>query len=202
MLMYISARYVKEQYRTLLIELEQEKFDRLDFLHHMTSGFKSLFTQQSADNILIARQSIGGAGYTDWSGIKNAYDFGSPSVTFEGDNTVMGIQSTNYLKKLYKQIKKGEKIDHELLGYLNNIDETLSQKCGATTGEEFCKLDPGSPLLKALQVQSCFLIKSTFEKMERHPASNKEKENFIFADEMFRMAYTHLRYMCILIFLK
>jgi acyl-CoA oxidase len=201
MLMYISARYVKEQYRTLLIELEEEKFDRLDFLHHLTSGFKSLFTQQAADNILIARQSIGGAGYTDWSGMKTPYDFGSPSVTFEGDNTVMGIQSTNYLKKLYKQIKKGQKIDHELLGYLNNIDQTLAQKCTATKGEDFINLDPRGPLRLALQVQSCYLVKSTFEKMEKHPASNKEKENFIFADEMFRMAYTHLRHLSVLIFL-
>jgi acyl-CoA oxidase len=43
-LMYVSARYIKEQYRILLKELEEENFERLDSLHHLSSGFKSLFT--------------------------------------------------------------------------------------------------------------------------------------------------------------
>jgi hypothetical protein len=36
--------------------------------------------------------------------------------------------------------------------------------------------------------------------MEKHPGSKKEKENFIFADEMFRTAYSHLRYVSVIIF--
>jgi hypothetical protein len=42
--MYISARYIKEEFKTLKKELEEENFDRLESLHHLTSGFKSLFT--------------------------------------------------------------------------------------------------------------------------------------------------------------
>jgi alkylation response protein AidB-like acyl-CoA dehydrogenase len=125
LLMYMSARFVKEQYRTLLTELEQENFERLDSLHHLTSGFKSLFTQLAHDNILTARQSIGGAGYTAWSGINNAYDLSSPTVTFEGDNTVMGIQSANYIKRLLEQLKKGEKIKNPIYNYLNDVDSSL-----------------------------------------------------------------------------
>jgi len=50
---------------------------------------KSLFTQTTNDGLLSIRQSIGGAGYSAWSGIPYLIDDYSACVTFEGDNTVM-----------------------------------------------------------------------------------------------------------------
>jgi len=43
----------------------------------------------------------------------------SPEVTYEGDNTVMAQQSTNYLFKQLKRMKKGKKYDSsEFLFYI------------------------------------------------------------------------------------
>jgi hypothetical protein len=50
---------------------------------------KSVYSQQCMDGLLVCRQSIGGAGYTAWSGLPYLIDNFSPVVTFEGDNTVM-----------------------------------------------------------------------------------------------------------------
>lgn len=91
----------------MIKDLENDDFSRLEVMHHLSSGFKSLFTQLAVDGILEIRQAIGGAGYTLWSGIPLAFDHASSSVTFEGDNTVMAIQSTNYIKRLIKQVDKG-----------------------------------------------------------------------------------------------
>jgi hypothetical protein len=41
------------------------------------------------DNLMIIRQSLGGAGFSAWSGIPRLIEDFSPTVTFEGDNTVM-----------------------------------------------------------------------------------------------------------------
>lgn len=41
------------------------------------------------ESLLLIRQSLGGAGYSAWSGIPKYIDEYSPTVTFEGDNTVM-----------------------------------------------------------------------------------------------------------------
>ena len=41
------------------------------------------------DGAFMMRQALGGAGYSAWSGIPRIIDEYSPSVTFEGDNTVM-----------------------------------------------------------------------------------------------------------------
>lgn len=37
----------------------------------------------------MIRQSLGGAGYTAWSGLPALIEDYSPTVTYEGDNTVM-----------------------------------------------------------------------------------------------------------------
>jgi len=39
--------------------------------------------------MILIRQSLGGAGYSAWSGIPYLIEDYSPEVTFEGDNTVM-----------------------------------------------------------------------------------------------------------------
>jgi hypothetical protein len=61
----------------------------MDEMHHFTSGMKSVYTQACMDGLLVARQSVGGAGYTAWSALPYLIDEFSPVVTFEGDNTVM-----------------------------------------------------------------------------------------------------------------
>jgi len=74
-------------------------FRKLDLCHHYTAGMKSLFTQDAFDGILQIRQSLGGAGYSAWSGIPRIIEDCSPFVTFEGDNTVMAQQAFNFLYK-------------------------------------------------------------------------------------------------------
>lgn len=80
---------VKKLFTALIREAEQHNFEKLDIMHHLTSGFKSLFTQRGIEGLYTARQSIGGAGMTEWSGIPAAIAFLGPSVTYEGDNSVM-----------------------------------------------------------------------------------------------------------------
>jgi len=70
-------------------DIKSNNFKLLDVLHHYTSGMKAVFTQECFDSALKIRESIGGAGYSGWSGIPNLIDDYSPNVTFEGDNTVM-----------------------------------------------------------------------------------------------------------------
>ena len=58
-------------------------------IHHYTSGLKAVYTQDSMDGAVLVRQSLGGAGYTAWSGIPMIISVWSPNVTYEGDNTVL-----------------------------------------------------------------------------------------------------------------
>ena len=59
---------------------------------------------------------------TEWSGIPAVISFLGPSVTYEGDNSVMAQQSFRYLKKIYNKInspnKKSKNEDYSVFKYL------------------------------------------------------------------------------------
>lgn len=93
----VAHNFVLEMYQKLLRDVENKKFDLLDELHHLTSGMKSVLTQQTNDGLFVIRQSIGGAGYSAWSSLPAIIESFSPVVTFEGDNTVMAQQSARFL---------------------------------------------------------------------------------------------------------
>mmetsp|Transcript_16443 Transcript_16443/g.27897 ORF Transcript_16443/g.27897 Transcript_16443/m.27897 type:complete len:133 (+) Transcript_16443:1064-1462(+) len=87
---------------------KNQDFKLLDILHHLTSGAKSVHSQNTIDGLILIRQSLGGAGYTAWSGIPRLIFDYSPVVTFEGDNTVMSQQSFNYLLKQATKAVQGK----------------------------------------------------------------------------------------------
>lgn len=81
--------YISMMYDKLIDGIEKKDFQLLQFMHHLSAGMKSVYTQDCVDGILQARQAIGGGGYSAWSAIPSMLDDTSPAVTFEGDNTVM-----------------------------------------------------------------------------------------------------------------
>ena len=117
-----SSHYIVKMLYRLLDEIKESKFNLLEIMHHYTSGMKAVFTQECNDGLLAIRQSIGGAGYTNWSGIPSLIEDYSPQITFEGDNTVMAQQSANFLLKLTKKSLKGKEIIKEKpLNYIQNL---------------------------------------------------------------------------------
>ena len=99
-----ASEYVYQVYDQFCKDALNSDFKLLDVVHHLTSGMKSVFTQECWDSLILIRQSLGGAGYSAWSGIPHLIENYSPSTTFEGDNTVMAQQSYNYLSKLASKV--------------------------------------------------------------------------------------------------
>lgn len=100
----MAHRFVGFQIRKLFKQMEEQvsqgNFGMLDLTHHLSSGMKSVFSQDTMDNLLIIRQSIGGAGFTAWSGLPDIIQRYAATVTLEGDNTVMVMQCCNFILKL------------------------------------------------------------------------------------------------------
>lgn len=46
---------IERLYAMLLEEIKEQKFKTLDVLHHLTSGFKALFSQMAYDGIEMVR---------------------------------------------------------------------------------------------------------------------------------------------------
>ena len=134
----------------MMEDIKKQKFQLMDVMHHFLAGMKATFTQDVHDGLFLIRQSLGGAGYTGWSAIPYEIENYSPNVTFEGDNTVMAQQSTNFLFKQYKKASQGKdrtKLDG-VFAYLSEVSDLLTKKCSASTPEHFLNLDLVEEALK------------------------------------------------------
>ena len=70
--------HIVAKFKQLLKDIKKQNFKNLDLLHHYTSGMKSVFTQDTYDGLLQIRQSLGGGGYSAWSGIPRLIEDYSP----------------------------------------------------------------------------------------------------------------------------
>ena len=78
----------------------------MDVLHHLLSGFKGYYSDEVIIGVEKCRRSAGGAGYASFSGFTHLMNLASPIVTYEGENTVMALQSARYVFKLVKMAAK------------------------------------------------------------------------------------------------
>jgi len=75
----------------------------------------------------IARRSAGGAGYQSNSGFTELAYVASPIQTYEGDNTVMLLQSAGFIFKLVGAAAKGKPIPYPF-GYIGNAKQLMAIK--------------------------------------------------------------------------
>lgn len=185
---------IKKIFITLMKEAEQSNFEKIQIMHHLTSGLKSLCTQRGIEGLYTARQSIGGAGMTEWSGIPAVIAFLGPSITYEGDNSVMAQQSFRYLKKVFKSISdpnENDQQDYSVLNYLREAKVLLQKKNEVNTVEAFANLEQVDQTLK---VCTAATVAQVMQKLAKSKAPTKEKTNFLFANEIINTSLCHMKY--------
>lgn len=82
---------------------ESEEFEELSKrvaeLHALVSTFKPLCTWMARDAVQEAREACGGHGYLKAANLGELRANNDPAVTYEGDNNVLGQQTSNWLMK-------------------------------------------------------------------------------------------------------
>ena len=82
-------------------------------MHGISAGLKAFTTEISIAGIEICRRACGGHGYSNASGIQQLYNLWLPSATYEGENTVMYLQTARYVLKNYlSYITKGNSVKY------------------------------------------------------------------------------------------
>ena len=160
----------------MMTDVQNGVFSRMDFNHHILSGFKSLFTSQVMIDIDEARRACGGAGYQSNSGFTSLFSAMSPMPTYEGENSVMMGQASRYLVKLIKKVDGKKRVDFPFT-YLNDMKDTLGLRNQARTVEDFLDLNL---LDRALQARALNLIASTMRDYNTSTAPSKAKDNDLF----------------------
>ncbi|OQR79175.1 peroxisomal acyl-coenzyme A oxidase 1-like [Tropilaelaps mercedesae] len=97
-----------EMYKQANTDLERGVLDTLPELHAVSSGLKALCSDMAAKGIEVCRLACGGHGYLLVSGLPRLYATTVAACTYEGENTVLYLQTSRFLLKcLTKQHKLG-----------------------------------------------------------------------------------------------
>ncbi|KAF9926053.1 fatty-acyl coenzyme A oxidase [Mortierella alpina] len=131
-------------YEELMHELEstqpddpsmQTVLDTLKETHATSAGLKAFCTWGTLNAIEACRQTLGGHGYSAYTGLASTYNDFAVHCTWEGDNTILTLQSGRYLVSCYREALAGKK-QPEGVDYLNHLDSLLNQGCAAKTNED------------------------------------------------------------------
>ncbi|GAW04591.1 acyl- oxidase [Lentinula edodes] len=98
------GRALSQSFQTMVQRLSGGDTSLLAEMHATTSGLKILCTTSSVQDMENARRSMGGHGYSAFSGIGRLYADVIPSVTYEGENFVLDQQVVRAALKAFHSL--------------------------------------------------------------------------------------------------
>lgn len=134
-LMPLVARAYAYHFQTSYIEALVDTFnneggdmanDILADIHGTMAGLKAFSTWDTLAGIEECRQCCGGSGYSSYNGLSSLLADFSVIVTFEGDNTVMALQTANYLLRSVEMLKNAQKLAGSVQ-YLERVSNNRTQ---------------------------------------------------------------------------
>lgn len=97
--------FAKVPMRNLYLQIENDikkgKTPAMDFLHCIVCIYKVFIAAKGLEVIEMCRRSCGGHGYMQVSGLPALYVEYLPKVTYDGENTVLGLQAIKYLISIF-----------------------------------------------------------------------------------------------------
>lgn len=113
------AEQLWENYVQVTQELEKGNLDGLASLHAISCCLKAVCTNETTQAVQTCRLACGGHGFLVSSGFSDIFKFVTAAQTYEGENTVLLLQTARYLIKSWSQALKGEPLPPSV-NYLKN----------------------------------------------------------------------------------
>ncbi|KAL3888960.1 hypothetical protein ACJMK2_001319 [Sinanodonta woodiana] len=164
-LLFVS-RYMLDTYLNITQQIEQGKTDELPQLHAIASGMKAVSSWLASEGVDNLRMACGGHGYSHASGIPKIFINLTPACTYEGENTVMVLQSARYLVKCVSMLQRGE----TLPGFMTYLSKARGSKSPLDDRLQF------SDLVDAYEQRAARMVKSSAMRLQSLIASGKSPE--------------------------
>ncbi|CAH2049990.1 unnamed protein product, partial [Iphiclides podalirius] len=98
----LCAGWLWDMYNNVTAELETGDMERLPELHALSCCLKAITTSDAAACVERCRLACGGHGYMLSSNLPLTYGLVTAACTYEGENTVMLLQTARYLVKAWR----------------------------------------------------------------------------------------------------
>ena len=137
--MHFTGVEMTKIYDNLMVQLDglqpgdkntNDVLDALKETHATSAGLKAFCTWNCLNTIEQCRQTLGGHGYSSYTGLAQMYNDFAVQCSWEGDNTILTLQAGRYLIGCYRDLLAGKQ-QPAGVGYLNNIEKVSSAKCKA-----------------------------------------------------------------------
>ncbi|CAH0562110.1 unnamed protein product [Brassicogethes aeneus] len=113
-----SASWLWDIYNNVTGELESGQLENLPELHALACCLKAVGTADCAAGVETLRLACGGHGYMTASNLPSTYGLATAMCTYEGENTVLLLQTARYLIKIWQNKKNIQKLP--TVRYLDN----------------------------------------------------------------------------------
>ncbi|CAH0405627.1 unnamed protein product [Chilo suppressalis] len=113
----MTAMWLWDIFAKFTSELAAGKLNQLPELHALSCCLKALSSSDCAALVERFRQACGGHGYLLSSNLPQLYGLATAACTYEGENTVMYLQTARSLAKAWRQANEGKDL-FDTMGYL------------------------------------------------------------------------------------
>ncbi|XP_037035975.1 probable peroxisomal acyl-coenzyme A oxidase 1 [Bradysia coprophila] len=180
----LTADYIWNLYNQVTSELDKGQLERLPELHAISCCLKAVITQDASNGVEQLRMACGGHGYMEASNLPCTYGMVTAACTYEGENTILLLQTARYLMKSWSQAIVGD----SLVPTVEYLREAVKKRSNVWDSSM-----PG--IIRALQLVAANKIRLAYEHVENRKKlghSHEDATNFS-SIELAQSADAHCR---------
>ncbi|XP_077379444.1 peroxisomal acyl-coenzyme A oxidase 1 isoform X2 [Festucalex cinctus] len=195
------GQYMNQTYHRITGDINQGDLSELPELHALSAGLKAFTTWAANSAIEVCRMSCGGHGYSCSSAFPDIYVDFTPTCTYEGENTVMMLQTARYLMKSYRQARAGQRLQG-IVSYLNEADHPRIQPQLAAARSTGIDMNDMSSLVEVYKLRAATLVELAAESIQKEMQHNKSQEDAWnnSAIDLVRASDAHCHYVVVKLF--
>ncbi|ETE62771.1 Peroxisomal acyl-coenzyme A oxidase 1 [Ophiophagus hannah] len=173
---YFVGAYMKDTYHRITGNIQDGDLSELPELHALSAGLKAFSTWTANAGIEECRMACGGHGYSRCSGLPDIYVNFTPSCTYEGENTVMMLQTARFLVKSYTQVSSGQLVSG-IMSYLNDLSGQHIQPQHVAARPTTLHVNNPSSLVEAYKLRASRMVEFAAKNLQAELNRRKNKED-------------------------
>ncbi|XP_035516550.1 peroxisomal acyl-coenzyme A oxidase 1 isoform X1 [Morone saxatilis] len=195
------GQYMSQTYQRISGDINEGDFSELPELHALSAGLKAFTTWETNSAIEVCRMSCGGHGYSRSSALPDIYVNFTPTCTYEGENTVMMLQTARYLVKSYQRAKAGQQLSGTV-SYLNEAEHQRVQPQPVAARPTVVDINDLASLVEVYKLRAAILValaaKSIQQELQRRKSPEDAWNNS--AIDLVRASDAHCHYVVVKLF--
>ncbi|KAL8163195.1 UNVERIFIED_CONTAM: Peroxisomal acyl-coenzyme A oxidase 1 [Gekko kuhli] len=173
---HLVGAYMKDTYRRITADINDGDLREMPELHALSAGLKAFSSWIANAGIEECRMACGGHGYSRCSGLPDIYVNFTPSCTYEGENTVMMLQTARFLIKSYTQVSSGQLVSG-MVSYLNDLSGQRIQPQQVAARPAALHINNPASLVETYKLRASRLVEFAAKNLQGELNRRRSKED-------------------------